>query len=83
MNYFYIILVALIIILAAKFIFGVGGGTLKTLIINALVGTLAMWLINLTGIMNIPLNWITILLAGILGIPGVILVVILVLLKVI
>ena len=83
MNYFYIILVALIIILAAKFIFGVGGGTLKTLIINALVGTLAMWLINLTGLMNIPLNWITILLAGILGIPGVILVVILVLLKVI
>lgn len=83
MNYFYIVLVALVIILAAKFIFGVGGGTLKTLIINALVGTLAMWLINLTGIMNIPLNWITILLAGILGIPGVILVVILVLLKVI
>ena len=83
MNYFYIVLVALVIILAAKFIFGVGGGTLKTLIINALVGTLAMWLINLTGLMNIPLNWITILLAGILGIPGVILVVILVLLKVI
>lgn len=83
MNYLYIVLVAVIIILVAKYVLKLDSNKITTLIANALVGTLLIWLLNLTGLVNIPLNWITVLVTGILGVPGVIILVILVLLKVI
>jgi inhibitor of the pro-sigma K processing machinery len=45
-------------------------------IINALIGGAAIWLLNLFGV-GIHVNWITALLVGFLGIPGVIVVLIL------
>ena len=83
MSYLYIVLVAVIIILVAKYVLKLDSNKITTLIANALVGTLLIWLLNLTGLVNIPLNWITVLVTGILGVPGVIILVILVLLKVI
>ena len=50
------------------------------LLINAVIGGIAMLLVNLIGWplgFSIPLNFITALIAGILGLPGIILVVIL------
>ena len=48
------------------------------LLINALVGGIVLWIINLVGAnfgFSIILNWITAIVVGTLGIPGVILVV--------
>jgi inhibitor of the pro-sigma K processing machinery len=45
-------------------------------LINALAGGLAIWVLNLFGT-GININWITALLVGFLGIPGVIVVLIL------
>lgn len=44
-------------------------------LINALVGGVVIWLLNLLGL-GIALNWLTALLVGVLGIPGVIIVLI-------
>ena len=77
MDYLKILIIALIVILVAKFVFKVGGKTLIGLIVNAVVGFVILWVINWTGLVSIPMNLITWLIAGILGIPGVILLVIL------
>lgn len=45
------------------------------LLINALIGAIVIWLINLIGAnfdFSLTLNWVTALIVGILGIPGVI-----------
>ena len=50
------------------------------LIINGLIGGIIIWLINLIGAsfgFVLTLNWITALIVGILGVPGVIILVIL------
>lgn len=44
-------------------------------LINALVGGLIIWLLNILGL-GIALNWLTALIVGVLGIPGVIIVLI-------
>jgi len=44
------------------------------LLINALVGGVILFLINLTGLIVIDITWITALIVGFLGIPGVIIV---------
>ena len=78
-----IILVALAVILLSKFLFHVDGSKLIALIINAIIGFAILWLINYTGLVSIPLNIITSLIVGILGLPGVVLLIILALLGVI
>ena len=78
MDYIKILIIALIVILVAKFLFKVGGKELTALIINALVGFLIIWLINLSGLVSIPLNIITCLVAGVFGVPGVIVLILLV-----
>lgn len=45
------------------------------LLINALVGGVILFLINLTGLIVIDITWITALIVGFLGIPGVIIVI--------
>ena len=44
-------------------------------LVNALVGGLIIWLLNILGL-GIALNWLTALIVGVLGIPGVIIVLI-------
>lgn len=47
------------------------------LLINALVGGVILFLINLTGLIVIDITWISALIVGFLGIPGVIIVILL------
>ena len=71
-------IIAIVVVLAiAKFIFHVGLKVIFGLIINAVVGFIVLWLINLTGLLTIPINIVTCLVTGILGIPGIILLIIL------
>lgn len=75
MNYLTIVLTAIIVILLAKFVFRVNLKRIVELIINVLLGILVLWIINKFGGslgINIPVNIITGLVVGILGLPGVI-----------
>ena len=83
MNYLMIIGIALVVILLSKFLFHVDGSKLAGLIVNAIIGFAILWLINYTGLVSIPLNIVTSLVVGILGLPGVILLIVLALLGVI
>ncbi len=83
MDYLKILIIALIVIVVAKFLFHVKGKELIALIVNAIVGFLIIWLINLTGLITIPLNIITSLVVGIFGVPGVIVLILLVIFGVI
>lgn len=77
-NLITFILAIVVVLIIAKFILHVGVKTIVGLIINAVFGYLVLYLINLTGLITIPLTIVTFLIAGVLGIPGVILVIILV-----
>ena len=80
MNYITIILAALVVILVAKFILGFNPKRVLELIINAILGLVILWLLNTFGAslgINIPLNIITALVVGVLGVPGVIILVLL------
>ena len=83
MEYLKIAAIALIVILIAKFLFHFDGKKLVSLIVNAIVGLVVLWLINLTWLITLPINIITCLLVGIFGLPGVILLIILVLIGII
>ena len=80
MHYLQIISVAAIVLLLAKFIFKVNTKRLIELIVNIILGIVVIWLINTFGSslgISIPLNFITALVVGVLGIPGVIILVLL------
>lgn len=80
MSYLTMILVAIIVLLLAKFVLKVNTKRLIELIINILLGIVVIWLINKFGGslgIYIPLNFITALVVGVLGIPGVIILVLL------
>ena len=83
MNYLMIIGIALVVILLSKFLFNVDGSKLVALIVNAVIGFAILWLINYTGLVSIPLNIVTSLVVGILGLPGVVILIILALLGII
>ena len=83
MDYLKIALIALVVILIAKFLFNLSGRKLLGIIINAIIGLAILWLINLTGLIYLPINIVTCLLVGIFGVPGVILLIILVLVVII
>ncbi len=81
MKYLYIILVAIILLLVLKYIFNISLKTIGELALNIVIGILVLWLINKfggsIGIPNIPINFITALVVGILGLPGVIILILL------
>lgn len=83
MNYLMIIGIALVVILLSKFLFNVDGSKLVALIVNAIIGFAILWLINYTGLVSIPLNIVTSLVVGVLGLPGVVILIILALLGII
>lgn len=75
MNYLTIILAAVVVLLLAKFVLRVNTRRLIELVINILLGIIVLWLINRFGGslgISIPINIITALVVGILGLPGVI-----------
>lgn len=77
MDYLKIAVIALIVILLAKYVFKINGKKLIGLIVNSLIGLAVLWLINWTGLVTIPLNLVTVLVAGIFGAPGVLVLLIL------
>lgn len=81
MHYLYIILVAVVLMLVLKYVFNVSYKTLGELVLNVLIGLLILWLVNKfggsIGIPNIPINFLTALVVGIFGLPGVIVLVLL------
>ena len=66
-----------VVFIVAKFLLHLGLKTIIGLVINSVIGYVVLYLINLTGIVSIPLNIVTCLVAGFLGIPGVIILVVL------
>ena len=77
MDYLKIAVIALVVILIAKYVFKINGKKVVALIINSLIGLAVLWLINWTGLVSIPLNIVTVLVTGIFGAPGVIVLVLL------
>ena len=82
MEYLEMIAIAVIVIVVAKFVLKLSGNMIKGFIINALVGCALMWALSYFHIIAIPINWITAAVAGVFGIPGVIVLAILVLLHI-
>ena len=82
LEYLKIAGIALLVILAAKFLLHLNLKKVIGLIINAVVGMLVLWLINWTGLVSIPINIITCLVVGIFGVPGTIVLIVLALLGV-
>ena len=82
LEYLKIAGIALLVILAAKFILHLDLKKVVGLIVNALIGMAILWLINLTGLVSIPINIITCLVVGILGVPGTVVLIVLSLLGV-
>ena len=80
MNYLTMVLVAIIVLLVAKFILNLNVKRIIELAINIVLGIIILWLLNAFGGpigISIPINIITALVVGILGIPGVIILVLL------
>ena len=74
------ILIAIIVLLVAKFILNLNIKRIIELAINIVLGIIILWLLNKFGGslgIAIPINIITALVVGILGIPGVIILVLL------
>lgn len=82
-NYITMIITAIVVILIAKFLLNLNLKKIITLIFNALIGFVVLWIINYTGLISIPMNIITALVVGALGLPGVIILILLVLIGII
>lgn len=78
-NYVTMLITALVVIIIAKFILNLDLKKVVGLAVNAVLGFVVIWVINFFGLIAIPLNIWTSLLVGICGVPGVILLIILVL----
>ncbi len=75
MDYIQIIIIAIVVLLLAKFVLNLNIKRIIELIVNILLGIIVLWLINRFGGslgISIPINIITALVVGILGLPGVI-----------
>ena len=75
MNYLTMIITAIVVLLIAKFLLHVNVRRLIELVINIVLGIIILWLLNRFGGslgISIPINIITALVVGILGVPGVI-----------
>ena len=76
-NYLVLIIAALVVLAIAKFILHLSVGKIIGLAFNALIGFVVLYVINLTGLVSVPLNIVTSLVAGVFGLPGVIVLIIL------
>lgn len=74
------ILAELVILLVAVFLIYILWKILedpKELAINSIIGIIAFWLLNQFFGLGIPINWLSILVVALAGIPGVVLVLLL------
>lgn len=69
-QYILIALAAVVLLAVALKLFKIGFKTIFKLFINAAIGIGAIFLLNLIPGVEIPVEWWTALLTGILGIPG-------------
>ncbi len=81
-NYITMLIVAIIVITLASFILSLSLKKIIGLIVNFIIGWVVLYVINWTGLIAIPMNIITALVVGAFGLPGVILLVLLVFLGV-
>lgn len=72
LAFIFSVIIAVVLI---KFVFKVSIGVIGVLF-NSLVGAAILYVLNLFGL-NIQINWITSIIVGFLGIPGVVLLVVL------
>ena len=77
LEYLKIAGIALLVIVALKFILHLNLKKVIGLILNAVIGMAVLWVINWTGLVSIPINIITCLVVGIFGVPGTIVLIIL------
>ena len=82
-SYLPLLIAIAVVIIVAKFILHFSLKKIIGLVINSLIGFAILYVINLTGIIAIPINIITCLVVGIFGIPGVLVLIALVLLNII
>ena len=80
MQLLYILIVACVVIIIAKFLLHLTPKKLYAMVVNILFSLLVIWILDYFSIITVPINLITILIIGILGIPGVLFCVVLVLL---
>ncbi len=76
MGYLKILGVALVVLLIAKFIVRLGIKEIIGVAINVVASMIVLYLVNLSGFITIEINWLTILLIAILGLPGLVLIII-------
>lgn len=69
-QYILIALAAVVLLAVTLKLFRIGFKTIFKLLINAAIGIGAIFLLNLIPGVEIPIEWWTALLTGILGIPG-------------
>ena len=75
MTEFLVFLGAMIVLFIILKIISVPVKIIIKLLVNAFIGGVVLYLINLTGLIALDINWITSLIVGLLGVPGVIIVV--------
>ncbi len=82
MDYLKIAVIAIIVIVVAKFLLRIAGKELRLLIANEIVGLLLIYLINISGLLAIKINLLTALVVGVFGVPGVVILIVLTILGV-
>ena len=82
MDYIKIAVIAIIVIVVAKFLLRIAGKELRLLIANEIVGLLLIYLINISGLLAIKINLLTALVVGVFGVPGVVILIVLTILGV-
>ena len=82
MDYLKIAVIAIIVIVVAKFLLRIAGKGLRLLIANEIVGLLLIYLINISGLLAIKINLLTALVVGVFGVPGVVILIVLTILGV-
>ena len=86
MEYLTMIIVAIVVLAVAKFLLNFNFKRIIELIINTILGIIVLWLINKFGGsygIYIPINFVTAIIVGVLGLPGVVLLLILCYFKII
>ena len=66
---------AVVVIVITKVVFK-GTKSVVGFLINIAIGAVALWILNIFNL-NIPINWVTSGIVGLLGVPGVVVVVVL------
>ena len=74
MKYFYIVIIAALLLVVLKYVFNVSLKTLGELLLNIVIGLIVLWLVNqfggAIGIPDIPRNLVTAVIVGVCGLPG-------------